>query len=156
MFSNFLTQLIETVKSRNIKYIYAHNLSGFDGILLMRHLLNYKGAKVDPMIFNGKLMSIKFTVMSGKSVQSIIFKDSYLLLPISLRNLCLSFNIELSKSYFPFSLNDINYIGDFPAYEYWGETPIAVYDSLLAEFKSSGKTVWSFKDEAVKYCKNPT
>ena len=30
MFSNFITKLLE---NKNIKYIYAHNLSGFDGIL---------------------------------------------------------------------------------------------------------------------------
>lgn len=38
MFTDFLTQMI---KLKNVKYVYAHNLAGFDGILLLKHLITF-------------------------------------------------------------------------------------------------------------------
>ena len=38
-------------KNKSLKYIYAHNFSGFDGILLLKHLVKYKNSKVKPLIF---------------------------------------------------------------------------------------------------------
>ena len=52
MFNNFITKLIEIKqKNKSLKYIYAHNFSGFDGILLLKHLVKYKNSKVKPLIF---------------------------------------------------------------------------------------------------------
>ena len=51
MFHNFIKQLIEV---KGVKYVYAHNFAGFDGILLLKHLLSYKPAKTKPLVFNGK------------------------------------------------------------------------------------------------------
>jgi hypothetical protein len=39
------------------------------------------------------------------------------LIPLSLRQLCESFNIQNKKGVFPFLLNDITYKGKFPNYE---------------------------------------
>lgn len=83
MFTNFITQILWYDK--NIKFIYAHNLSGFDGIFLLKEIINYGGAKVDPKIFNGKLIAIKFTVMVNNVSRSLVFKDSMLLLKDSLK-----------------------------------------------------------------------
>jgi hypothetical protein len=92
-----MTQLIALTE---IKYVYAHNLSGFDVILLLRYLLDIPNLDVVPLMYHGKLMSIKIVVKSkninGTEVRRvIIFKDSYLLLPLSLRNLCDAFGITL-------------------------------------------------------------
>ena len=38
MFKEFIGKIIEL---KHVKYVYAHNFSGFDGILLLKHLLNY-------------------------------------------------------------------------------------------------------------------
>jgi len=88
LFNSFITQLFSFfIKSTNTITVYAHNLSGFDGIFLMKHLLKY--GKLEPLLFNGKLMSIKIKLnVDGYKGKTIIFKDSYLLLPQSLRSLC--------------------------------------------------------------------
>ena len=108
MFRDFINKLIA---NKDIKVVYAHNLAGFDGILLLKHLINYPGSNVEPLIFNGKLISIKFIIKYGKGTKRIIvFKDSLLFLPMSLRKLCTYFKVDEIKSYFPFLLNDINYL----------------------------------------------
>jgi hypothetical protein len=151
MFKNFIKQIIEKGK---VKVIYAHNLN-FDGLLILKHLIKYEGAKVEPLNFNGKLISIKFIVGKGKNARIIIFKDSYLFLPNSLRKLCVAFSVPVIKSYFPFELSDINYKGNFPSYELFvgdkNKSDLSYQDYLLMKEKHIGE--WNFKDEAIKYCK---
>ena len=148
MFRDFINKLIA---NKDIKVVYAHNLSGFDGILLLKHLINYPGAKTDPLIFNGKLMSIKFTIkLDNKKSRVIIFKDSLLFLPMPLRTLCNFFKVEQVKTYFPFLLNDINYSGAIPEFDLWMGISGADYIELSKEYTNK---VWNFKDEALKYCK---
>jgi hypothetical protein len=81
LFNSFLNQLL-TFFTKNSKTftVYAHNFSGFDGIFLMKHLLSY--GKVEPLLFNGKIISIKAKLnLIGYTNKTIIFKDSMLLLP---------------------------------------------------------------------------
>jgi hypothetical protein len=85
----------------------------------------------------------------GYTNKTIIFKDSMLLLPLSLRKLCVAFNILVGKGYFPFNLTNIFYKGLLPQIELWKSIPNNEYTSLIAEF--TGK-VWDFKVEAIKYC----
>ena len=146
LFSNFMDQLRSPSFVKNkVIYVYAHNLSGFDGIFLMKHLLFH--GKVEPLLFNGKLKTIKLTTESGKI---IIFKDSYQLLPLSLRKLCKAFNVTAPKGYFPFNLNDVFYTGVLPSFECWTGVSQSVYDGLRLEMKYK---YWSFKAESIKYCK---
>lgn len=142
MFYSFIDQLLEF---KHVKYVYAHNFSNYDGILLLKHLINYEGAKVKPNLFNGKLISVIFKL----NKRTIKFKDSNLLLPMSLRSLCKAFSVTTQKTFFPFNLIDINYVGEFPACEEWGGITISEYEELRD--KHTGD--WSFKDEAIKYCK---
>ena len=148
LFTTFFNQLLSKIKG-GTTIVYAHNLSGFDGIFLLRHLLSF--GKVTPVLFNGKLMSIKVKVLGDKKSEDkiIIFKDSYLLLPLALRTLCEAFNIGIGKGYFPFHLNDIFYSGVLPKLALWSGVSHKEYESLVSEF--TGK-VWSFKEEAIKYC----
>jgi hypothetical protein len=91
----------------------------------MKHLLSF--GKVEPLLFNGKLMSIKVKTHSGKS---IIFKDSYLLLPLSLRDLCTAFEVTNPKGFFPFSLTNIFYTGVLPKFEHWTGISLSEYNLL--------------------------
>jgi len=149
LFKSFIDQLL-SFKDRYFITIYAHNLSGFDGIFLMKHLLSY--GKVDPLLFNGKLISIKVKIEGpNKSDNKIlIFKDSYLLLPNSLRKLCEAFKVDNPKSIFPFLLNNIYYSGVFPKFEYWNNLSQSEFDTIKSEF---GNKMWSFQLESTKYCK---
>jgi len=150
LFNTFFDQLLSKVKKGHSAIVYAHNLSGFDGIFLMRHLLEY--GKVEPLLFNGRLMSIKLKINGDNKsdTKTLVFKDSYLLLPLSLRKLCKAFNLEVAKGYFPFLLNDVFYSGVIPKFAHWIGISKNEYESLVTEYK--GK-MWSFHNESVKYCK---
>jgi hypothetical protein len=116
----------------------------------MKHLLPY--GKVTPLLFNGKLMSIKVKVVGNKKSQNkmIIFKDSYLLLPLSLRRLCIAFGISIGKGYFPFKLSNIFYTGILPKFEHWTGISLSEYESIAKVYKNK---MWSFQQESIKYCK---
>jgi hypothetical protein len=151
LFSQFINGLFNfNFLNRSTKLIvYAHNLSGFDGIFLLKQLLPF--GKVEPLIHNGKLISIKLKTSSGLyKGKTIIFKDSMLLLPLSLRLLCNAFNISIPKGYFPFKLTNIFYTGVLPKFYYWTGISVNIYESILKDHKNK---IWSFKDESIKYCK---
>jgi hypothetical protein len=149
LFSSFINQLLTFFTKSKKLIVYAHNLSGFDGIFIMKHLLQY--GKVEPLLHNGKIISIKVKLnVVGYMNKTIVFKDSYLLLPLGLRKLCNAFNISLSKGYFPLKLANILYTGIFPKFEYWTGITLNEYESLLKDYTG---IIWSFKDESIKYCK---
>jgi hypothetical protein len=150
LFSSFINQLLTFfTKGNKLLVVYAHNLGKFDGIFLFNQLLEL--GVVEPLYHNNRIISLKLNLtIPGYTNKTIIFKDSYLLLPQSLRNLCLAFNVKTFKSYFPFNLSNIFYIGVFPKFEYWTDISLSEYDILAGEFL---KNKWSFKDEAIKYCK---
>ena len=155
------------MEDKDVKYIYAHNFSGFDGIFLLRHLLNYDGGEIKPLIFNGKLMAINFKFTDPSSVdntenntenkdnknktkaRTLVFKDSFLLLPLSLRKLCKAFNVSTVKTHFPFLLTDINYSGKFPAFDLYTDLSKQEYFDIKYDFNDQ---TWSFREEAIKYC----
>jgi hypothetical protein len=71
------------------------------------------------------------------------------LLPIALRKLCELFKLNISKTYFPFHLSDINYKGPIPDITLWDITG-PEYRQIASRFIHRS---WSFKHEAIKYCK---
>ena len=149
LFNSFINQLLTFFTSEsNVITVYAHNLSGFDGIFLMKHLFSF--GKVEPLLFNGRIICIKVKLnIDGYKNKTIIFKDSYLLLPLGLRKLCDAFSVKASKSFFPFLLTNILYKGIFPKFEYWTGITFGEYTKLLNEY--TGK-IWNFKEESIKYC----
>jgi hypothetical protein len=149
LFKLFMKKLISSLEKGTRAYIYAHNLSSFDGVLLLKHLFSL--GKVEPILHNGKIISIKL-IVKGETKEDnkiLMFKDSYLTLPSSLRKLTSAFNIETSKGYFPFNLTDINYIGVFPKFEYWTNITQQEWAKLKL---NHGKKAWSFYEESIKYC----
>ena len=161
MFKEFIGKIIEL---KHVKYVYAHNFSGFDGILLLKHLLNYgNDTNVEPLVFNNKLMSVNLIQKINKpnvenddakkkkpETRTIVFKDSYLLLPMALRKLCDAFKVKTMKTNFPFNLTDINYNGEFPVLNYW--TGISAEKHLILRLQHGNKP-WNFMEESSKYCK---
>lgn len=149
LFNNFINQLLTFIENNNTLIVYAHNFSKFDGVFLLKHLVGF--GKLDPLLFNGKLITIKVKLnIKGFENKTIIFKDSFLLLPHSLRDLCKAFKINEPKGVFPFKLNDINYNGVFPSFKYFKDLSLQEY--LLLLNKNQNK-MWIFRDESIKYCK---
>jgi hypothetical protein len=90
LFTNFIKGLLTFfVDNNKVLTVYAHNLAKFDGVFLLKHLIQF--GNVEPLLFNGKLITIKLKFMvdaanelSKFNGKTIIFKDSLLLLPVSL------------------------------------------------------------------------
>lgn len=85
----------------------------------------------------------------GDSVYNVTFKDSYLLLPSSLRKLCFSFSVKSPKGIFPYSFMDTNYTGKVPDLKYFSKVTNEEYNNYKDLFKNND---WNFKAEAIKYC----
>lgn len=139
--------------------VYFHNFAKFDSYFLLKYLIEF--GEINPIIHNNKLISLTFTYnknLSNLEEEStiedligtkLIFNDSYLLLPSSLKNLSKSFNVSKPKSIFPFGLNDLNYSGAIPDYKYFNNISQEEYNSYA---KSYTNQIWDFKNEAIKYC----
>ena len=81
------------------------------------------------------LISIKVTLsIKGHIGKTIIFKDSMLSLPLSLRQLCESFKVFNKKGVFPYLLNDITYKGNFPNYELFTSISNTEYLSVVNQY----------------------
>jgi hypothetical protein len=132
--------------------IYIHNGSSFDLIFLLRIITQMNGT-VDPLIKDGKFINIKLSwgpiLENGKPAYHINFRDSFLILPSSLRKLAKAFNVE-NKGYFPF-----RFVNDpVVSLQYEGLTPnISFYDgikdSLYQDLISNN---WNLREETIKYC----
>lgn len=106
------TFLMQIFTGKFNKYrIYAHNLSSFDGVLLLRTLIaigDRHNIKIEPLIRDNKIISIKCRYEYRKDLNkyrySIEFRDSYLLLLSSLEKLSKTFlkeQIDLQKMELP-------------------------------------------------------
>lgn len=130
--------------------IYAHNLSKFDIIFLLKYLV--KLATIDPIIHNGRIISLNVNYGKNKEYQ-IEFKDSLLLLLASLNKLCKYFKVENPKTIFPHLFvneNNLDFIGNVPSIKYFiNKIKLNEYNEYKTKFKNN----WSLKSEAIKYCR---
>jgi len=131
------------IRKYNNYKIYFHNFSKFDGYFLVKYLA--KIGNCDPIIHKGRIISLNFNYNDI----NITFKDSYLLLPSSLRKLGKSFNVETLKGIFPYGLSNINYNGEVPEFKYFNNINIDEYNKYKDSFINK---TWSFKVESKKYC----
>jgi hypothetical protein len=114
--------------------VYTHNLSGFDGIFLLKILVEL--GKVKPLIHNEKIITIGFKYNN----YDITFKDSKQLLLISLRNLAKAFGVETLKSIFPYTFvneNNLNYIGEVPNINYFDNLNQKEYNNYSKQFNNN-------------------
>jgi DNA polymerase family B len=160
--------------------VYLHNFSNFDGIFYLK-LLTDLARKIDPIINDGNFINIR---INFDKRYRLSFRDSYLMLPASLRDLCKSFNV-INKGIFPIyflmdnynSNIDLNYNGPIPDYIYFSgiseeEFNIKFKDKSEKYWKLNkfngitpeiyknyceqfeDKNNWNLKNESIKYCMN--
>jgi len=145
LFSDFFNAIFSR-KYKNFR-IYFHNLSSFDGVFLIKRLVDLK-YNIELKIHGGKLIQIKVQ----KSGLNFYINDSLLIMLNSLEKLGKNFVRDAeTKGIFPFLLTDIRYKGDFPDYELFTKISIREYEEEARKFK---KTPWNFKMESIKYCIN--
>lgn len=145
-----INKLIEDLfKVFNRYIVYTHNLGRYDAIFILKSidLAKYKVTLIDQ---NNAYIYIKVEeIMTNKVIH---FHDSFKLLPESLASLCKGFDIGLQKTYFPYSFvttERLDYVGEFPAIEYFENMTEEVYVKLKNEYGH-----FDMREYAVKYLKN--
>ena len=110
MFDDF----IDYITDKNIKTLYAHNGGKFDFWLILKYIK--KGVHHKSLVRKSTIYT--FSIKNKGLV--ITFCDSYLMLPFGLRKLCIDFQSEVLKGYYPHWLvtNDsLEYIGVKPPHD---------------------------------------
>jgi len=134
--------------------IFFHNFSNFDLVFLINILVELCGIdNIKPTINNDEYIQIKITY----NKYNFIFRDSYLLQPISLEKLAINYNTE-TKDIYPYEfVNDPNinldYIGKVPDFKYFVDITLEQYNEYCKEFNDKE---WNLKDETIKYCNRDT
>lgn len=122
------------MKRKYHKYkVYLHNFSYFDGIFLLQ-ILPLLSDKIYPLIRDDRMLDIK--LVFGSNNYYINFRDSYLLLPASLKNLAINFNVQ-NKGIFPYNFVNnapLNYKGSVPSYPYFTDVTMEEYNSYVKTF----------------------
>jgi hypothetical protein len=117
--------------------VYIHNLAKFDIIFLLKYLVEL--GSVQPIIHNGRIISINLNYGKNNEYQ-LHFRDSYLILLASLSKLCRSFNVENSKSIFPYNFvneNNLDYFGEVPDYKYFSKVSKSRYNEYRSNFNGN-------------------
>lgn len=105
-YSNPQDLILTSIKDLLIKnnkncVVYIHNNKNFDSIYIINSLIG-TNLHIDPLLRDKKSLCLPITKNKGKKDSiKIILKDSYLLLPSSLRKLCKSYKVKTVKSIFP-------------------------------------------------------
>lgn len=160
---NFLKQNLMRRKYDYHK-VYIHNSSYFDMILLLDTLTQL--GEVKPLQRDDKFLKItlKYSTTPIEVKQkwnrkcTLIFYDSMLILPDSLRELAKGFNIDTKKSWFPFGFMnnpklDFNYSGTVPKIEdFLGKISAEEYLEYCKKYPEK----WVFEEELIKYCEIDT
>lgn len=139
------------MKERYNKHkVYLHNFSYFDSVFLIKTLSTLSD-KIVPIIRDGRIINFKFNY---KKHYYLNFRDSLLLLPLSLAELAKAFNIE-SKGIFPYKFVNnknitLDYIGKFPGFRFFDFNKISSLDFM--NYKNSFKNKkWNLREETLKY-----
>jgi hypothetical protein len=146
---------------------YTHNFGKYDSVFLMKILkeaniaLGYEHYITKELDRGGKMLKLVIKVkrsISDRKIKkigarkdpgynTITIVDSLNLLSQSLADLCKSFEVEVTKGYFPYSFvksNTLHYVGNTPDIKYWEKISLEEYNKLL-------KSDWSLKEECLKY-----
>jgi hypothetical protein len=157
MFKNCFDDMFKCVANNNYT-MFAHNLGGFDAVFILKILFeNYTKTKVQ--FKDGKPLSIKVSLTTKdkdnkNKTKNIVFKDSYKIQPLSIRNLIKANDITTQKLYFPYTFmrtDNINYEGQLPDKSFYDNISDLEYKKIEDEFKDKN---WILKDELLKYMKN--
>ena len=152
MLTNCIISLLK--RKYNGYKVYVHNLSNFDGIFLLRLLSSIPNFSLDPIIRDGKLINLTLSRLISGRKYSISFRDSLLMLPVSLDKLSKAFKVENKKTIFPYRfVNNVNvpltYEGAVPSIELFDNLLIEDYKNYINNIK-----LWNLRNETIKYCEN--
>lgn len=131
----------------------AHNASGYDGRLIFMKLGEFMpDHEVLPICRGTKFLQISVGT-------KLVFRDSLLHLPGSLKNLGKEFAPGMAlKGFFPYLFNvdeNQNYQGSIPDLEMFGTSYKSISErDALWKWHSEFKGDWNFKYELEKYCVN--
>lgn len=135
--------------------VYLHNFSRFDSVFLLKvfALLSHD---VTPIIREDRLIELRLKYGlddSGEYRYQLIFRDSYLLLSHSLKELSETFQVN-KKGIFPYRFANVkhsylDYVGVVPSFDYFDNVSIAKYETYSRQY-----SVWSLKRETIRYCEN--
>ncbi|KAG8235182.1 hypothetical protein J437_LFUL015488 [Ladona fulva] len=131
----------------------AHNLQGYDGQFLLRHIVSNVKKIPDVLMRGTKIISMR--------LEGLTFIDSLNFLPMPLAKLPKTFNLDVSikKGHFPHFFNGAdtqNYVGIIPEKKYFG------YDYMTSTgkkefgvwFEGVKDDIYDFKKEMTEYCIN--
>ena len=131
-----------------------HNLKGYDGMFLLRHMYDDKRDVSNMVTIGAKVLSFS----SGR----LTFKDSLCFLPFSLASFPSTFGItELCKGYFPHLFNtkeNQSYEGPVPDMEFYD--PDGMSEKKREEFERWHATrrgeryLFKLKEDMTKYCRS--
>lgn len=148
-------------KFHNYK-IYFHNFSSFDSVFILKELSQISN-KIEPTIRESRIIELKCSFGTKKKPINLYFRDSLLLLPLSLEKLAINFLSDSSgkKELFPYEFinrNDIglDYIGEIPERKYFNNVNEQLYNEYKQSFilNNSNENVWNLKKETIKYCES--
>jgi DNA polymerase type B, organellar and viral len=134
-------------KYNNYK-IYFHNFSNFDGVFLIR-VLSELSDHIDPLIKDNQIINLQFKFAEK---YSLYFRDSYLLLPSSLKKLAKNFDIKLVKEMFPYSFPNnvpLDYIGPIPEFKYFKDKNYTIEEFNNKYLDKYNKTINFWKDKGL-------
>lgn len=96
-------EYIKYILSRHFKYVFAHNLGGFDGGFIYKSLSErFKPEFVRTIIdHHNKFINITLNIDSGKT----IYLDSYRIFSVSLNELCKVFNVPSKTNTYKIEYN---------------------------------------------------
>ena len=161
-------------KYHNYK-VYIHNFSFFDAIFLLRIFSESTILPIKPVIRDDRIIDLKFSFYStlvaqeeasqkreerNKTKLVLFFRDSFLLLPSSLRKLAINFNVE-NKGIFPYAFvnninNPLNYKGVVPDIKYFdsifGSPPNKQEQEEYNKYYNTYENNWCLRKETIKYC----
>jgi hypothetical protein len=153
--NDFLKMLTQQRKLFNGYTVIAHNLRGFDGVFVLRELLN-NGVSPTVIVKGLKIMLLS---IPGCNLR---FIDSFNFLPMGLAKLPAAFGVDCgSKGYFPHFFNSPqNWEYDehaLPERKYFGPDHMSasekgLFEKWYATEEAKGAR-YVFKEELAKYCK---
>lgn len=125
--------------------VYLHNFSQFDGIFLVK-ILTELSSRTQIIMRESNIINVTFYF--GR--YHIYFRDSYLMLPVSLRVLAKQFNAP-NKWIFPYrfaNIVDLYYDGAVPEYKYFDGISQYQYNQYANAYTST----WNLRRETEFYC----
>ncbi len=132
----------------------AHNMSGFDGLFLLREVVTH-GMMPEVIVKGQRILMMKIPSVNVRVI------DSFNFIPMGLSKLPDAFGLDCGcKGYFPHFANtpeNANYVGPLPEPRFYGADLMSVgerakFDAWYTEQVATG-AVFDFKTEMARYCK---